>query len=124
MGFSDRSCPFSHPDLICIMAAMKAMKAKQVSLSKGGIADAIATATETKKSECSKILDALASVGAAQVKSAGKFVIPGLCMIKTRKKPATKRGKRMMFGKEVVVAAKPARTVVKAFPVAAIKKSI
>ena len=29
-----------------------------------------------------------------------------------------------MFGKEVVVKAKPAKTVVKAFPVAALKKSI
>ena len=40
-------------------------------------------------------------------------------MIKTRKKAATKAGKRMMFGKEVIVKAKPAKTVVKAFPVAA-----
>jgi len=43
-------------------------------------------------------------------------------MIKTRKKPATKATKKMMFGKETVVKAKPAKTVVKAFPVAAIKK--
>jgi hypothetical protein len=45
-------------------------------------------------------------------------------MLKTRVKPATKAGKREMFGKTVVVKAKPAKTVVKAFPVAAIKKSI
>ena len=42
-------------------------------------------------------------------------------MIKTRLKPATKAGKREMFGKVVVVKAKPAKTVVKAFPVAALK---
>merc|ERR1719310_1229242 len=111
------------------MKAMKAaMKAKPraagKALAKGAIADALASACEMKKSECSKIVDALAEVGATQVKSAGKFVLPGLVMIKTRKKPATKAGKRMMFGKEVKVAAKPARTVVKAFPVAALKKSI
>merc|ERR1719337_492858 len=105
------------------MKAMRAMKAVR-SLPKGAIADAVATACEMKKSECSKVLDALAEVGSAQVKSAGKFVIPGLVMIKTRRKKATKAGKRLMFGKEVKVAAKPAKTVVKAFPVAALKQSI
>merc|ERR1719456_1395405 len=90
----------------------------------GAIADAVATACEMKKSEASKVLDALAEIGSAQVKSAGKFVIPGLVMIKTRRKPATKAGKRLMFGKEVTVAAKPAKTVVKAFCVSALKKAI
>merc|ERR550514_400330 len=107
-----------------VMKAMKAARAPGKALAKGGIADALATACELKKAECSKIIGALAEMGAAQVKSAGKFVLPGLVMIKTRKKPATKAGTRQMFGKEVKVAAKPARTVVKAFPVAALKKSI
>ena len=109
------------------MKAMKSMKAKRAagkSLSKGGIADALATMSEMKKSDCSKVLDALAEMGPKQVKNVGKFVIPGLVMIKTKKKAATKAGTRMMFGKEVKVAAKPAKTVVKAFPVSAIKKSI
>merc|ERR1719218_487412 len=108
--------------------AMKAMTAKPraagKALSKGGIADALAAASEVKKSDCSKIIDALAEMGAKQVKGVGKFVIPGLVMIKTRRKEATKAGKRLMFGKEVVVAAKPAKTIVKAFPVSALKKSI
>merc|ERR1712070_116826 len=119
------------------MKAMKAMKAKKAmkamaakpraagkALSKGGIADALVTASEVKKSDCSKVVDDLAEMGAKQVKSVGKFVVPGLVIIKTRQKPATKAGKRLMFGKEVVVAAKPAKTVVKAFPVSALKKSI
>merc|ERR1719456_566327 len=96
-----------------------APRAAGKALSKVGIADALATASEMKKSDCSKIIDALAEMGAKQVKSVGKFVIPGLVMIKTKKKPATKAGKRMMFGKEVKVSAKPAKTVVKAFPVSA-----
>merc|ERR1712048_1418873 len=111
-----------------VMKAMKAMAAKPRAagkpLSKGGIADALAVASEVKKSDCSKIVDALAEMGAKQVKTVGKFVIAGLVMIKTRRKAATKAGKRLMFGKEVVVAAKPAKTVVKAFPVAALKKAI
>ena len=108
------------------MVAMKAMKAMKAvkSLSKGAIAEALATESGLKKSQCSKVMTVLAAVATKQVKSAGKFVVPGVCMVKTRRKPATKAGKRMMFGKEVKIAAKPAKTVVKAFPVAALKKSI
>merc|ERR1719230_1689602 len=51
----------------------------------------------------------------------GKFTIPGLVMIKTRKKPARPATKKMMFGKMVKVKAKPAKTVVKAFCVKALK---
>ena len=39
-------------------------------------------------------------------------------------KPATKAGVRTMFGKEVKVAAKPAKTVVKAFAASALKKQV
>merc|ERR1739845_260324 len=107
------------------MKAMKAMKAKAGArpMSKGGLAEAIvASGVEIKKSEAAKIIDSLASIATSQVKSAGKFVLPGLCMIKTRQKPATKAGKREVFGKVVMVKAKPARTIVKAYPVAALKK--
>merc|ERR1712166_933633 len=103
--------------------AMKSMKGVRA-MPKSGIAEALATATESKKSECAKILDALAAVAAGQVKSVGKFVIPGVVMIKTKRKKATKAGKRVMFGKEMTVKAKPAKTVVKAFCVSALKKSI
>ncbi|MFC4290796.1 HU family DNA-binding protein, partial [Neobacillus cucumis] len=116
----------SPPGTCEVMApkAMKAMKASGKALTKGGLAEAIAGETELKKRDCVKVLDSLAAVAAKQVKSAGKVTIPGLCMIKTRVKPATKAGKREIFGKMVVVKAKPAKTVVKAFCVAALKKSV
>merc|ERR1711979_138374 len=100
------------------------MGAGAKALSKGGLADAIAAETELKKRDCMKVLDSLAAVATKQVKSAGKVTIPGLCMVKTRTKPATKAGKREIFGKVVVVKAKPAKTIVKAYCVAALKKSI
>merc|ERR1719219_3349096 len=93
-------------------------------LTKGGLAEALAAQTELKKSECMKVLTSLGDVGAQQVKKAGKFVLPGLCMVKTRLKPATKAGKREVFGKLMMVKAKPAKTVVKAFAVAALKRSV
>merc|ERR1711904_351711 len=106
------------------MKAMKAMKKKAVrALPKGGIADALATETALKKSECSKVLDALAEVATSEVQK-GKFTIPGLCMIKTKTKPATKAGTKLIFGKMQKVKAKPARTIVKAYCVKALKDSI
>merc|ERR1711881_59560 len=105
--------------------AMKAMKAKSVkAMPKTGIADSIAKSLDLKKSDCSKALDALAKVGMTEVKKNGKFTIPGLVTIKTRVKQATPAGTREMFGKTVKVKAMKARTVVKAFAVSALKKSI
>ena len=109
-------------------------KAGGASLSKGGLAEAVAAATGHKKAEVSKVLDALAAIGTKEVKSHGVFTVPGpppatsccvrvdvccsscdlpktlvvrkvhshlsgLARIKTRVKPATKAGKRTMFGK-------------------------
>merc|ERR1712039_845073 len=99
-------------------------KAGAKALTKGALCDAIAASTELKKSQCSKVLDSLASLASKEVKKTGKVIVPGVCMIKTRLKPATKAGKREMFGKVVVVKAKPAKTIVKAIPVAALKKSV
>merc|ERR1712038_701270 len=100
----------------------KAMKAGVKALSAGALAQALSESTELKKAVCANALKSLGEIGTQQVKKVGKFVVPGLCMIKTRLKPATKAGKREVFGKVVMVKAEPARTVVKAFPVAALKK--
>merc|ERR1711920_486855 len=110
-------CPFLSPSMV-MKKAMKGVKA----MTKSAICQEVAGSTELKPKECAKIVDALAVVGTKQVKSVGKFTLPGMCMIKTRLKPATKAGKREVFGKLVMVKAKPARTVVKAFPVSALKK--
>merc|ERR1712206_39242 len=103
---------------------MKAMKSRTGAMSKGDLAEALASQFDLKKSVCGKLIGSLAEIGSKEVKSNGIFTLPGLCRIKTRRKPATKAGKKMMFGKEVVVKAKPAKTVVKAFAVAALKRSI
>merc|ERR1711959_846743 len=106
------------------MGGMKGMKKGVKAMPKSAIADALGTACEKKRSEMSKALEALADLAAKEVKGTGKFTIPGVCIIKTRHKKATKAGKRMAFGKEIKVKAKPARTVVKAFANSALKKSV
>merc|ERR1712084_160392 len=105
-------------------APMKTMKAAGKPMTKGAIADALATSCELKKTVCSKFIDSLAEIATKEVGKTGLFSIPGLCRLKTRVKPATKAGKREIFGKVVMVKAKPARKIVKAYPVAALKNSI
>jgi len=82
-------------------------------MGKGALADAIAGQAELKKSVVAKMLGSLASIAAKEVKSNGKFVLPGLVMVKTRLKPARKAGKRIAFGKEVHVKAAPAKTAMR-----------
>merc|ERR1719160_814225 len=103
---------------------MKAMKAGAKAMTKGAIIKTLAEQHELKAKVCSELLESLATLATTEVKKTGIFTIPSLCRIKTRRKPATKAGKRMAFGQEIKVKAKPARTVVKAFPVAALKAQI
>ena len=84
-------------------------------LTKGGLVEAIVAETELEKQEATIVLDSLALVAAKQVKSAGKVTIWGLCMVKARVKPAVKAGKWERFDRTVIMKAKPAKTVVKAF---------
>merc|ERR1719465_158063 len=100
---------------------MKAMKAAKKAMSKGAVSAAIAEEHEMRPKQVAAVIDSLVKLGTAEVKKSGIFTIHGLCRIKTRVKPATKAGKREIFGKMVKVKAKPARTVVKAFAVAALK---
>merc|ERR1712039_316823 len=97
------------------------MGMKGTVMTKGALTAAIADSCELKKQVAGKVLSTLASIATEQTKKNGKFVVPGLGMIKTREKPATKAGKREMFGKVVLVKAKPAKTVVKAFAAKALK---
>ena len=106
------------------MKAMKGSKKAVKHMGKAAIAAALAEEHALKRGVCSKIMNSLAALAATEVKKTGKFVVPGVTRLQTRVKPATKAGKREMFGKEVMVKAKPAKTIVKAYPVGAIKKSI
>merc|ERR1711959_157840 len=113
------------PTLVSVMLPpMKSMKAGAKAMTKGALLKAIATEHGMKTKACSGILNSLVTVGTSEVKKSGIFTIPGLCRIKTRTKPATKACVKNIFGKETKVKAKPAKTVVKAYPVAALKKQI
>merc|ERR1711933_688843 len=104
--------------------AATSMKGGAKPMTKTAIAKAVAAQYELKTKTATKILSVLGEVAAKELKSHGKFKFPGLCNIKPRHKPATKACQKMIFGELQTVKAKPAKTVVKAFPVAALKKSV
>merc|ERR1712085_179745 len=122
MGSSDLVYFLHLAEMAPAMKATWAMKGA-TSISKTELCSALETKSSVKKSDCKKVLESLAEGAAKEVKK-GKFTIPGVVMIKTRMKPATNAGKREVFGKMMMVKAKPAKTVVKAFCVAALKKAV
>merc|ERR1712217_1000847 len=98
-----------HP-LLCNMAPMKAAaKAPVKSMTKTAIAQQLAETHELKRSVATKIIDDLAEIGTKEVSTTGKFTIPGLVMLKPRKKPATKACTKEIFGKMQTIKAKPAK---------------
>merc|ERR1712070_684955 len=107
-----------------MLPPMKTMKSGAKAMTKGALMKTLATENGLKQKACTQVISSFVALAAKEVKSTGVFSVPGLCRIKTRLKPATKAGVRNAFGKEVQVKAKPAKTVVKAFPVAALKKQI
>merc|ERR1712137_1266170 len=100
------------------------MKSGAKAMTKGQITKSLAEQHGLKHKASSELLKSFVEIASKEVKKTGVFSIPGLCRIKTRVKPATKAGVKNIFGKEMKCAAKPARTVVKAFPAAALKKQI
>jgi len=105
------------------MKAAKASTGKKA-MTKGALAKAIAGEFELKAKKASKVISSLAAIATKEVTTVGQFNFPGLCRIKSRTKPATKATEKKMFGKVCLVKARPARTIVKAFPVAALKRSV
>merc|ERR1711908_98782 len=79
--------------------AMKAMKSASKVMTKGALVRTLAEQHELKGKVASGIIDSLAALATTEVKKTGIFTIPGLCRIKTRVKPATKAGTKLMFGK-------------------------
>ena len=72
------------------------------------------------------VIESFASVGHKELKKAGAFVVPGFAKFVIIKKPATKARKGINpFTKEpTIFKAKPARKVIRARPVKAVKDAV
>merc|ERR1719389_1034814 len=101
-----------------------AMKAAKKPMAASAVVKTIAEKTDLKSKDIKGVFGELQTIAYNEVAKTEKFVIPQLVTLKLKHKPATKAGVRTMFGKEVKVAAKPAKKVVKAFPAKALKDSI
>merc|ERR1712115_427505 len=106
---------------LAMLPPMKSMKAGAKPMTKGALTKALATEHGLKQKACSDVLNSIVDIATKEVKKTGVFTLHGLFRIKTRVKPATKAGVKNIFGKEVKVSAKPAKTIVKGFPVAQLK---
>merc|ERR1719156_375002 len=93
-------------------------------MSKTAMVEALAAKAKCEKKDAAGVLDALTGLATTEVKKTGKFTIPGLCMLKTRIRPARKAGKTMAFGKQIKVKARKATKIVKAYCVKALKDAI
>merc|ERR1712118_518545 len=128
MGSSSKhnTCRSAFTPLTRFLKTMAPMKKTTTakSMTKGQITKSLAETHGLKQKACSDYLNSLVEIACQEVKKTGVFTLPGLCRIKTSVKPATKAGVRVMFGEEKKVKAKPARTIVKAYPVAALKQQI
>ena len=97
-------------------------------LSKSALIEAITKLQTdgTSKRQVKSIVEAIATVGHKELKKNGAFVVPGFAKFLVVKKPATKARKGINpFTKEpTVFKAKPARKIVKARPVKAVKDAI
>ena len=92
---------------------------------KADVYAAIAQQADVDKKKVAAVFDAMSTMIAAQLgkKGPGLFVIPGLLKLKVVRKPATKAKQGINpFTKEpMTIKAKPARNVIKALPLKALK---
>ncbi len=108
-------------------AAKKASAVKTIKepLTKSVLYATIAERTDLQKKQVVAVFDELATIINGHVKrnGAGVFTLPGLLKIKVVRKPATKarKGINPFTGEPTIFKAKPARNVVKAQPLKALK---
>ena len=93
-------------------------------MTKGALMKAISSASHVNQKHCRKVLSSLRTLALQEVKKTGVFAIPGLCRMKKLDQPARSEHTATILGKIVPVQARPARTVVKASPLRALKKQI
>ena len=97
-------------------------------LTKSQIIQSIADAHKDKlaRKDVAAVIQSLATVGYKELKKNGLFVLPGFAKFVVVKKPATKarEGTNPFTGEKMMFKAKPARKIVRARPVKAVKDAV
>ena len=88
----------------------------------------LAENTGVEKKHVAAVLTELNAVIERHVKkrAAGQFTLPGIMKVRTTRKPATRarKGRNPFTGDEIMIKAKPARTVVKISPLKGLKEMV
>jgi DNA-binding protein HU-beta len=95
-------------------------------MSKAQFINTFAEKTGMNKKQATATLDTLNRLAVEQLHSSGELVIPGLVKLNVAEKPATeeREGINPFTKQPMVFKAKPARKVVKAHPVKALKDAL
>ena len=95
-------------------------------MSKSQLVEQIATKSELSKRDVKAVLELMTEIGHKELKKNGAFVVPGFAKFVVIKKPATKarKGTNPFTGEEMMFKAKPARKIVRARPVKAVKDAV
>jgi nucleoid DNA-binding protein len=95
-------------------------------MTKTQLVNKIAEMQELAKKDVKAMMETLTEVGHKELKKNGVFVVPGFAKFVVVKKPATKArvGKNPFTGEEMTFKAKPARKVIRARPVKAVKEAV
>jgi nucleoid DNA-binding protein len=107
--------------------AKKTTAKKAAPMTKTQLINALVDANgELTRKQVKSIVEELAVIGHKQLKRVGQFTVPGFAKFVVNKKPATKarKGINPFTGEPTVFKAKPARKIVRARPVKAIKDSV
>ncbi|MDR3633556.1 MAG: HU family DNA-binding protein [Isosphaeraceae bacterium] len=112
-------------------AAPKATEKSSTSnraVTKGEIFAAIGEKTGLSKKQVASVFDGLSELIGKELgkKGPGQFVVPGLLKLKVVRKPATKEkpGINPFTKQPMTITAKPARNVVRALPLKALKELV
>jgi nucleoid DNA-binding protein len=104
------------------------MATDKKTMNKSQLANALAESTGLSKAQVNGVLAALGDVIHRELgkKGPGTFVLPGLLKLSVTKKPATKarEGVNPFTGEKIMIAAKPARNVVKARVLKSLKDAV
>ncbi len=97
-----------------------------VQMTKSQLIEKIAAANEVVKKDVKGVLETLAAIGHKELKKNGVFLVPGFAKFVVIKKPATKAraGTNPFTGEPMTFKAKPARKIVRARPVKAVKDAV
>ncbi len=98
------------------------------SYTKAQLLSALVDNTGVARKDVIAVVDELNSIIERHVRkrAVGQFTMPGLMKIRTARKPATKarKGRNPFTGEEIMIKAKPARTVVKITALKALKEMV